>query len=111
MFCGECGRRLIYSRARGNGGQYEYFLCGGRQHGNCSQTSHRVEAVEAAVEAHYGTDDVEWSDEKRERLREAVAKHIEAAAVLSAEKVAEAELRLSRLEQEERQRRRAPQPL
>jgi site-specific DNA recombinase len=100
LFCGECGRRLIYSRAKGNGGEYEYFLCGGRQHGHCSQTSHRVEAVEAAVEAHYDTK--ELSADERERLREAVTKHIEAATVLSAEKVAEAELRLTRLEQEER---------
>jgi len=100
LFCGECGRRLIYSRARGNGGEYEYFLCGGRQHGHCSQTSHRVEAVEAAVEAHYATK--ELGTDEQERLREAVTKHIEAATVLSAEKVAEAELRLTRLEQEER---------
>jgi site-specific DNA recombinase len=102
LYCGECGRRLIYSRAHGKGGEYEYFVCGGRQHGNCSQTSHRVEAVEAAVEVHYGTDAVEWDDVKREQLRSAVARHIEAATVLSAEKVAEAELRLTRLDQEER---------
>jgi site-specific DNA recombinase len=100
LYCGECGRRLIYSRAKGNGGEYQYFLCGGRQHANCSQTSHRVEAVEAAVEAHYSTQ--ELSDEERERLRKAVTKHIEAATVLSAERVAEAELRLTQLEREER---------
>jgi site-specific DNA recombinase len=100
IYCGECGRRLIYSRATGKGGEYEYFICGGRQHGNCAQRSHRVEAVEAAVEAHYGTK--ELSDGDRQHLREAVTNHVEGATVLSAEKVAEAELRLTRLEQEER---------
>ncbi len=100
LYCGECGRRLIYSRARGNGGEYEYFVCGGRQHGTCSQTSHRVETVETAVEAHYCTR--ELSDQQRERLRAAVTEHVEALMVLSAEKVAEAELRLTKLGQEER---------
>jgi site-specific DNA recombinase len=100
LYCGDCGRRLIYSRATGHGGTYEYFVCGGRQHGNCSQSSHRVEAVEAAVEDHYAT--VEWSDQKRAQLRAAVATHIDSLTELSAEKVAEAEVRLKRLDQEER---------
>ena len=105
LYCGECGRRLIYSRAKGNGGEYEYFLCGGRQHGTCSQTSHRVEAVEAveaAVIDHYGTKEVELTDERRQQLREAVTKHVEAIELLAAEKVAEAKLHLTKLEQEER---------
>jgi site-specific DNA recombinase len=102
IYCGECGRRLIYSRAKGKGGEYEYFVCGGRQHGNCTQRSHRVEAVEAAVEAHYGTEAVELSDDESHRLRDAVTAHVEAATTLSAERVAEAELGLKRLEQEER---------
>ena len=102
LYCGECGRRLIYSRAKGNGGEYEYFLCGGRQHGNCSQTSHRAEAVEAAVIAHYGDREVELTDDERQQLRDAVSQHVEAVQVLAAEKVAEAKMRLTNLEQEER---------
>jgi site-specific DNA recombinase len=100
IYCGECGRRLIYSRATGNGGEYEYFLCGGRQHGNCSQPSHRVAAVETAIETHYRSK--ELTDEQRDRLRTAVTEHVDAVTVLSAEKVAEAKLRLTKLDQEER---------
>jgi site-specific DNA recombinase len=100
IYCGECGRRLIYSRATGKGGEYEYFICGGRQHGNCKQRAHRVQAVEAAVEQHYSVK--ELTDEERDSLRSAVVAHIESITVLAAEKVAEAELRLTRLEREER---------
>lgn len=27
IFCGHCGRRLVYGRHRGNGGVYECFSC------------------------------------------------------------------------------------
>lgn len=27
IFCGNCGRRMVYGRHRGNGGVYEYFSC------------------------------------------------------------------------------------
>jgi site-specific DNA recombinase len=100
IYCGECGRRLIYSRANGKGGEYEYFVCGGRQHGNCKQRAHRVQAVEAAVEQHYGIK--ELTDQERDKLRSAVTGHIESATVLAGEKVAQAETALTRLDQEER---------
>ncbi len=100
IYCGECGRRLIYNRAKGKGGLYEYFVCGGRQHGNCKQRAHRVQAVEAAVEQHYGAK--ELTDQERDKLRSAVTGHIESATVLAGEKVAQAEIALTRLDQEER---------
>jgi DNA invertase Pin-like site-specific DNA recombinase len=100
IYCGECGRRLIYSKAKGNGGEYEYFICGGKQHGSCSHTSHRVQAVEAAVEEHYATQ--ELSEEECQRIRAAIRSRVEATTILAAEKVAEAELQLVRLDQEER---------
>jgi site-specific DNA recombinase len=100
IYCGECGRRLIYNRAKGHGGDYEYFVCGGRQHGNCKQRAHRVQAVEAAIEQHYGTK--ELTDQERDKLRSAMTRHIESATALAAEKVAQAETALTRLDQEER---------
>jgi site-specific DNA recombinase len=100
IYCGECGRRLIYSRAKGKGGEYEYFVCGGRQHSNCNQRSHRVEAVEAAVEAAYA--DKELSDDGREKIRQAIQSQVDALTLLSAEKVAEAETKLAELERQER---------
>ncbi len=100
IYCAECGRRLIYSKATGNGGEYEYFVCGGKQHGNCTQSAHRVSAVEVAVEEHYATK--ELSEHEREAIRAALRNQVEATTVLAAEKVAEAELQLTRLEKEER---------
>jgi len=100
IYCGECGRRLIYSRANGKGGLYEYFVCGGRQHGNCTQRAHRVQAVEAAVVQHYAAK--ELSDQERDKLRSAVTAHIETISTLAAGKVAEAESILTRLERQER---------
>jgi site-specific DNA recombinase len=100
IYCRECGRRLIFTRASGRGGVYDYFVCGGRQHANCSQKSHRVEAVEAAVERHYTT--VQLSDQEREAVREAVKKHATGTAKLAEQKISEAERQLSRLDSEER---------
>jgi site-specific DNA recombinase len=100
IYCGECGRRLIYSRTKGHGGLYEYFVCGGRQHSNCKQRAHRVEAVEAAIEQHYATK--ELTDAERDALRSAVTAHIETVSTLAAEKISEAEAMLIRLNQEEK---------
>ena len=33
IYCGECGARLIYSRNRGHGGEYEYYICLSRRTG------------------------------------------------------------------------------
>ncbi|MDQ1743477.1 MAG: site-specific recombinase, partial [Pseudonocardiales bacterium] len=43
VYCGECGRRLMFSRNKGNGGSYDYFICRARQLGSCSQPHRRVE--------------------------------------------------------------------
>jgi hypothetical protein len=37
LWCGRCGRRIIISPGRGNGGTYFYFLCRGRQDRLCDQ--------------------------------------------------------------------------
>ena len=50
-----CGSRLIYSRNKGNGGIYEYFVCPRNQHGECPQGYQPIDLVEAAIEDHYAT--------------------------------------------------------
>lgn len=60
LFCGRChhaGRssRLIYTEARGRTGEYYgYFLCRGRQRGECDLPHLPVDQVEDAVARHYG---------------------------------------------------------
>lgn len=100
LYCRECGGRLFYTQVKGNGGLYDYFICSGRQERRCSQGYHRMEAVEAAVERHYAT--VELSDQARESIRAAVKAHVAVIAELAAEKIADAETVLTRLDQEER---------
>jgi site-specific DNA recombinase len=101
LFCAECGRRLFFTRNRGrHGGEYDYFICGGRTARICSQPYHRVEAVEAAIERHYAT--VELSDEKRERIRAAVHKHMEGLALIAENETARARAEVVRLDNEER---------
>jgi len=58
LFCGRCQRagrehRLILTEARGRTGFYFYFLCRGRQEGECDLPYLRVEQVEDAVEREY----------------------------------------------------------
>ena len=67
VYCSQCGGRLIYTRANGNGGIYEYFVCRGRQQGTCSQPHHRALAVELAIEEHYAS--VQLADLRREQIR------------------------------------------
>jgi hypothetical protein len=37
LHCGNCGRRLTYSRNKGRGGTYEYFICSANQRHECPQ--------------------------------------------------------------------------
>ena len=66
--CGVCGSGLTYSRNKGNGGQYEYFVCPKNQRGECAQGYQPVDLVEAAIEQHYAT--VGVSDAERDQVRE-----------------------------------------
>jgi site-specific DNA recombinase len=69
IYCGQCGARLIVNHAKGNGGTYPYFVCGGRQRdpSSCKQRAVRIELVEAAIIAYYGT--VQLPADEVERLR------------------------------------------
>ena len=68
--CGTCGCRLVYSRNKGNGGTYEYFVCPKNQRGQCPQGYQPVDLVEAAVEDYYTG--VPFSDAEREEIRKAI---------------------------------------
>jgi len=68
LFCGECGARLLYSPIVNRHGKlYEYYFCIGKQHGTCTQPYHRLEDIEAGVEAFY--ERVSLSADEREALR------------------------------------------
>jgi site-specific DNA recombinase len=64
IHCGTCGARLIVNYSRGRGGVYPYFGCIGRQKNkhSCTQRALRIELVEAAVEAHYASVQLEASE-------------------------------------------------
>jgi site-specific DNA recombinase len=66
IFCDECKHRLIYSRHKGNGGVYEYFVCPYNQRGECANGYHRAEEVEAKIENHYKT--ITLTQEERDRV-------------------------------------------
>ncbi len=67
IWCGHCGKRLIVTPGRGNGGTYFYFLCRGRQTRTCDQPYLKVQDVEKAVEQHYAT--VRLSEQFRADVR------------------------------------------
>ncbi len=67
LWCARCEHRFIVQRARGNGGEYFYFFCRGRQEGLCDAPYVNVHAVEQAVIDHYAA--VTLSDEFKEAVR------------------------------------------
>lgn len=75
LYCGECNRRLIYLRAKGKGGTYEYFVCAGKQEGTCGQPHHRVAAVERAVEDEYAK--IELSAKRQAKIRSDIHAQVE----------------------------------
>jgi site-specific DNA recombinase len=100
LYCAQCKRRIFFTRVRGRGGEYDYFVCGGRHARVCNQPHHRIDAVEAAVERHYST--IELSDEKRERIRTAVRGHMESLARIAEKETTRARAEVIRLDNEER---------
>jgi site-specific DNA recombinase len=77
LYCAACGGRLLYSKHRGNGGEYEYFCCIGRtsrrQGGRCQSRHYSVHEIEAAITEHYRTVQIPmpvreaiWADVRRD---------------------------------------------
>jgi site-specific DNA recombinase len=105
IYCGECGRRLMFSRNQGNGGSYDYFICRSRQLGACSQPHRRVEVVEDKIIEHYAT--IRLTPERREQLRRDIRERFTALTAFSARELDRARQELARLKDEERKLLRA----
>jgi site-specific DNA recombinase len=78
LWCARCDHRFIVQRAMGNGGEYFYFFCRGRQEGSCDAPYLNVHAVEQAVLDHYATVSfsAEFKTAVRARLDEALAEDL-----------------------------------
>jgi site-specific DNA recombinase len=55
IWCSSCGGRLVFSRHKGRGGTYDYFLCVKKKTrtNNCQRGAVRVERIEEGVAAFY----------------------------------------------------------
>jgi site-specific DNA recombinase len=57
LYCAICGGRLLYSKHRGNGGEYEYFCCIGRstrrQGGACPSRYYSAPEIEKTIADYY----------------------------------------------------------
>ncbi len=88
IFCGHCGRRLVYGRHRGNGGVYEYFSCLSYQarRPSCGAGHLPVDAVERAIERYYRSVDMTpaEAEDVRCKLKEQVGVRLEIARKQSA---------------------------
>ncbi len=83
IFCGHCGRRLVFGRHRGNGGVYEYFSCLSYQarRPSCGAGHLPVDTVERAIERYYRSIELTpaESEDVRRKLREQVGVRLEIA--------------------------------
>jgi site-specific DNA recombinase len=100
LYCRECKGRLYFVRVRGNGGEYDYFVCSGRQKGTCKQGWHRVDEVEAAVERCYAN--IQLSDRRRKRIGQLVRAHLDKLTTTANIEIARAQHTLNKVEQQER---------
>jgi site-specific DNA recombinase len=100
LYCAGCGGRLIYSRHRGNGGLYEYFVCAGRQAKSCPQPYHRIEAVEDAIERYYKR--ITLTATERTRAEQDLGRRLDQIAGRSSVEVHRATDDLLRLKKQER---------
>jgi site-specific DNA recombinase len=76
LYCARCKQRFIVQRAVGNGGEYFYWLCRGRQKGRCDMPYIPIDVLEEAVVRYYGDAlvlDPEWLTTVREGVDAAVA--------------------------------------
>ena len=100
VFCGMCGRRLTYSRNKGNGGSYEYFVCAANQRHKCVQPAQRVDHVEAAIEQHYKT--VTMTEADQGRVRQSVEDYLGNMIGVSEQEVTRCTRLLAQLKEQER---------
>ncbi len=100
VFCNHCHHRLTFSRNKGNGGIYEYFVCPLHQRQACPNRYQRIEAVEAAIEQHYKT--VPFSARDQERVRAVIEQHLAKLASTSKAEIDRCQAVLTGLKQQER---------
>jgi len=65
VHCGRCGSRLLYMLVKGNGGQYEYFVCSGRHtsRNDCDLPYLPLDKVEQAVITVWRGEQASWPAE------------------------------------------------
>lgn len=100
IFCNDCGHRQVYSRHKGNGGTYEYFLCPLNQRRDCSNGYHRVDEVEAKIEQHYKT--IAISPGTRDRIAAHIERHFAMHAATSQRELDRCNALLADLKDQER---------
>ena len=105
LYCAECGGRLVFSRNRGNGGSYDYFICRAQQLGRCSQRHRSFQAIEQAVIGHYAS--IQLKPERCEAIKRTIRCRFDELTALSAQELTRAQGELSRLKEEERKLLRA----
>jgi site-specific DNA recombinase len=98
--CGTCGSQLVYSRNKGNGGIYEYFVCPRNQRGECLQSYQPTDLVEAAVEDHYAT--VSFSEAERKEIRKAITDDLGERVAITQQEIENSKGVLQQLKEEER---------
>ncbi|MGH3797887.1 MAG: zinc ribbon domain-containing protein [Pseudonocardiaceae bacterium] len=84
MWCGRCKHRFTIMPGRGNGGEYFYFMCRGRQMKQCDHPYVPVDVMEQAVEQHYAHA-VILPDDMKATVREAVQSAVDEQFVLTDE--------------------------
>lgn len=100
IFCDECGHRLVYSRHKGNGGTYEYFVCPYNQRRECANGYHRAETVEAKIEEHYKT--ITLTADERNRVVREVERRLAKLAATSEQELRRCNALLTNLKEQER---------
>lgn len=106
IYCGDCGRRLIYSANVGRSGNvYEYLVCAANQKGDCKMGYLPAEKVEAEVEKLYG--EVEMTPAEVKRVRSALRASLGDLARLSEREIATNSRLLSGIKEKERKLLRA----
>ena len=100
IFCHHCDHRLTFSRNKGNGGVYEYFVCPLHQRQGCPATYQRMEAVEAAIEDHYQTIALSLTD--RDRVMAVLEQRLAKLAATSKQELSRCQNVLAGLKEQER---------
>ena len=103
LYCGYCGNRLCFSRNRGNGGTYDYWMCLGRQQHrtDCPQRYLSDEGVEAAVARYW--ERVRLPEEQITQLQQGLSDYLGLLREEGAEKAAALRTHIGKLRAQEKE--------